>query len=258
MERAAQKEWKAAIDINALQDERIALAPQVEEDQEILDLLTKLDGRKRKTPVHSVQQYEVANFGFGDGTGTGVHHRGAGIVRKTTDGTEIIYPKDYDATKQVMSPDEAVDVWMRIPEAVRIRSQHIIEVLDYGNPRDSYWARVYNMPGFQTYMTGGERLSIYGATYHGDDYRHGALIHEVGHWIDRSDDGLSHFSHKKAWNIAMQKDYTTCGKKSPTTYGEVENTEDFAESLMSYYQNRDAFVRDFPERARILNLIMGE
>lgn len=257
--RAEQREWKANFDLASAEEEWITLKPQIEDSQEITDLLTKLDNRQRKQMSDSLRQYEVADFAFGDGTADGVHHKGIGMVYKTTDGTEIVYPKGYDVTKQVMTPEQAVDAWMRVPEAVRIRGQHIIEVLDYDNSQDSYWANKYNMPDFHTYMTGGKRLSVYGATYHDDDYRHGSFIHEVGHWIDQSDDGYSSFSDKKLWITAMQKDLKTSGKKSPTAYGEqAGNHEDFAESLMCFYTDRDNFTKDFPERARILKLIMGE
>ena len=55
----------------------------------------------------------------------------------------------------------------------------------------------------------------------------------------------------------MKKDIIESGKKSPTPYGENAPAEDFAESIAEYVADTEAFKKSFPNRASLLNLILG-
>ena len=57
------------------------------------------------------------------------------------------------------------------------------------------------------------------------------ICHQTGHVIDQR---LSRFSEQQTWKDAMQADEAIAGRKSPTSYGENANAEDFAESMKMY------------------------
>ena len=54
----------------------------------------------------------------------------------------------------------------------------------------------------------------------------------------------------------MADDIIVSGKKSPTLYGQNAKAEDFAESVSEYVHDKDAFKRDFPNRAKLLKSII--
>ena len=54
----------------------------------------------------------------------------------------------------------------------------------------------------------------------------------------------------------MKNDILVSGKKSPTLYGENANAEDFAESVAEYSLNHEAFLKDFPNRARLIKKLL--
>jgi hypothetical protein len=174
------------------------------------------------------------------------------------DGTRFFYPQRYDTKKQTLSPDLAIEVWNRVPENIRTKIQKTVEVVDYYNPKDAQWRRKYK--NFtHSYAIGGEKITFFRYSYHTEDYLLGTYIHEGGHFIDMTLPGTSRddrYCEQPAWKAAMAKDLATSGKKSCTDYGKNSPTEDFAESVQQYVINRDKFVADFPERAKLLDAIL--
>jgi len=257
VERSEQREWKNNFDLASAEQEWIALKPQIEELDDIEGVLQYIDSKQRKVFGQARREYRLDSYGFGDGTATGVHKTTSAKVYTTSDGTEFIYPERYNRKNQTLTPEQAISGWERVPESIRLRAQQQVEVLDYANPRDDYWRSVYgNFPA--SYMTGGDRISIYKYTRpHDMDYMVDSFAHESAHGMDRLPDGRR-FSETSTWNRAMRKDYDVSGKKSPTSYGENANVEDFAESVSMYAKDPEAFERDFPERARIIKTILGE
>ena len=257
VERSEQREWKRNFDLASAEQEWLALKPQLEELDDIEGVLRYIDGRQRKASGQARREYQLDSYGFGDGTAGGVHKTTRAKVYTTSDGTEFIYPEGYNCKNQTLTPEQAISCWERVPESIRLRGQQQIEVLDYANPQDDYWREVYKNFS-SSYMTGGDRISIYKYTRpHDVDYMVHSFAHESAHGMDRMPDG-SRFSETSTWDRAMRKDLGVSGKKSPTTYGENANAEDFAESMAMYTKDPEGFVRDFPERARIIKTILGE
>jgi SPP1 gp7 family putative phage head morphogenesis protein len=175
------------------------------------------------------------------------------VVYTTPDGVSFIFPKNYDSAHQTMTPEQAISCWQKVPEEVKKKAQKNIEFVDYYNPDDSYWKRVYK--NFtHSYATGGDKITFYRYDRpHDSDYVVRTYCHEAGHYIDTN---LSvsggRFSEEKEWKKAIAEDKKLSGSKSPTAYGENSPAEDFAESIAEYAQNAKEFSKKFPNRASIL------
>lgn len=175
------------------------------------------------------------------------------VVYTTPDGVSFIFPKNYDSAHQTMTPEQAISCWQKVPEEVKKKAQKNIEFVDYYNPDDSYWKRVYK--NFtHSYATGGDKITFYRYDRpHDSDYVVRTYCHEAGHYIDTN---LSvsggRFSEEKEWQKAIAEDKKLSGSKSPTAYGENSPAEDFAESIAEYVQNAKEFSKKFPNRASIL------
>ena len=201
---------------------------------------------------------EVSSFGFTDGTATGVKKTVPATVYTVPDGTRFVYPKNYDKKKQTLTPELAISTWQRVPENVRKKIQKTVEVVDYYNPRDSHWKKVYKNFG-HSYATGGEKITMYRSDYHDPDYLLHTFCHEGGHYIDYHLPGTdvnNRYCQQSAWQDAMAKDLATSGKKSWRAYGENHPREDFADSVGYYITNYAAFAVTFPERTKLLDMIL--
>lgn len=202
--------------------------------------------------------HNVDSYGFTDGTRGGVKKTAPAVVYTTPDGTQFIYPKKYNKQNQTLTPDMAIEVWNRVPENIRTKIQKTVEVVDYYNPRDSYWKKVYKNFG-HSYATGGEQITMYRSSYHDLDYLLHTFCHEGGHYIDYTLPGTSlsdRYCQQSAWQNAMAKDLATSGKKSWRAYGENSPLEDFADSVGYYATDRDKFAAIFPERTKLLDEIL--
>lgn len=253
--REEQREWRRSVQITPLGEEELRLNKLVQEKEDVFEVLKTTYERGTKSTSHRRAQREISQFEFGDGNG-GVYKREDAIAYRTTDGTEIVFPKYYDRTLQTLTPQQAMDAWERVPEQVRTRGQKMIEVLDYENPEDAYWKKEYKNFS-SSYMTGDTKISVYKyQSKHRDGYLTETFIHEVGHYIDILSDGTC-FSESQTWREAMRKDWITSGEPSPTEYGTNSNAEDFAESVVQYSADRNQFEKYFPNRYRLLQMILG-
>ena len=195
----------------------------------------------------------VEKFSFGDGTASGVKKTVDADIYTTPDGVDFVFPKQYDRQKQTMTPELAIRTWQRVPAGIRAKAQRTIEFVDYYNPQDSYWQKVYkNFP--HSYATGGTTITFYRYDYpHDPAYLARTYCHEAGHFIDiNAGTAGRHFSDGNVWTKAMADDIIVSGRKSPTAYGENAAAEDFAESVAEYVVDRQAFVQKFPNRAAAL------
>jgi hypothetical protein len=198
-------------------------------------------------------------YGFGDGYG-GVKKTVAAVVYETQDGTKFVFPKKYNKKQQTMTPEQAIENWQKVPQSVRTQAQRTIEIVDYYNPADTYWRKHYKNFG-HSYATGGDKITFYRHDApHNDDYIVRTYCHEAGHYIDiklaTSGGNNARYSSEAIWTKAMADDLTASGKKSCTTYGENAPTEDFAESVAEYINDKKAFSKDFPNRAALLSKII--
>lgn len=201
---------------------------------------------------------ELASYGFTDGTRTGIKKTVPAVAYTVPDGTRFIYPKKYDKQKQTLTPEMAINTWQRVPENIRNKIQKTVEVVDYYNPRDVYWKKVYKNFG-HSYATGGEQITMYRSSYHDLDYLLHTFCHEGGHYIDYHLPGTdinNRYCQQSAWQNAMAMDLATSGKKSWRAYGENSPLEDFADSVGYYTTDRASFAATFPERTKLLDQIL--
>ena len=204
------------------------------------------------------QVEEVKSQDFPDGSQGGVKKNAPAIVYTTPDGTRFIYQKKYDESKQTLTPEQAIEVWSKIPDNIRNKIQKEVYVVDYYNPQDSYWRKIYK--NFDhSYATGGDEITIYRSSYHDMGYLLHTYCHEGGHYIDYTTQGAdktNRYSQQQKWKDAMSKDFELSGKKSYREYGENSELEDFADSVGYYVIDHDAFANLFPERTKLLDKIL--
>lgn len=157
-----------------------------------------------------------------------------------------------------MSPEDAITTWQKIPENVRSKIQKTVQVVDYYNPRDSYWRKAYR-DFTHSYATGGDEITLYRSNYHDLSYLLTTYCHEGGHYIDYTLPGTSRtnrYCKQSLWQTAMQQDLATSGKKSWRSYGENSPLEDFADSVGYYVTHHEEFTKIFPERTKLLDIIL--
>lgn len=201
---------------------------------------------------------DVASYDFTDGTSSGVKKSVPATIYTTPDGTQFVYPKKYNKKIQTLTPDQAITTWQSVPEDVRKKIQKTVEVVDYYNPRDSYWKKRYKNFS-HSYATGGQKITIYRHANHDLSYLAHTYCHEGGHYIDYNLPGTdinNRYCMQTAWQDAMAKDLKSSGKKSWRAYGENSPLEDFADSVGFYVWDHANFVKTFPERAKLLKKIL--
>ena len=192
---------------------------------------------------------------FGDGTAQGVYKTAEADVYETTDGVKFIFPRNYDRAVQFLTPSLMLKAWDQLPDIMKALAARTIEILDYYNPQDDYWRRTYE--NFtHSFATGGiQKISFYRCSVQMQTSRIvETLCHETGHTIDRR---LNNYSDRAIWRDAMKADERVSHRKSPTSYGENANAEDFAESMKMYITKPDWFAREFPNRKRLIDSILG-
>ena len=195
-------------------------------------------------------------FGFHDGRG-GVKKTVDAVIYETQDGTKFVFPKSYNKAHQQMTPEQAIALWSQVPADIRRQAQKTIQFVDYYNPQDSYWKKMYKNFG-HSYATGGQTITFYRHDYpHNDAYVISTYCHEAGHFIDANQGTNGRFSSESLWTKAMADDIVVSGKKSCTAYGENSATEDFAESVAEYVKDKTGFEKNFPNRAAILATIIS-
>ena len=192
---------------------------------------------------------------LGNGTASGYKRISKADVYITPEGVEFEFPVGLNKKKQHLTPEQLTKAWEKVPEAIRKTAPKQIQVLDYYNPQDANWRKVYkNFP--HSYATGGTSgVTFYRYDYdHDDDYLVRTLCHEIAHVADESIKTPSgkRFCDDAEWTQAMADDLKHSGKKSPTAYGENANTEDLAESVATYTMDHEWFMQNFPNRAKVL------
>lgn len=197
-----------------------------------------------------------AQFGFHDGRG-GVKKTVDAVIYETQSGTKFVFPKSYNKANQQMTPEQAISLWSQVPADIRRQAQKTIQFVDYYNPQDSYWKKMYKNFS-HSYATGGQTITFYRYDYpHNDAYVISTYCHEAGHFIDTNQGTNGRFSSEALWTKAMSDDIVVSGKKSCTAYGENSATEDFAESVAEYVKDKRGFEKNFPNRAAILATIIS-
>lgn len=196
------------------------------------------------------------DFDFSNGA-RGVRQTVESVIYTTSDGVKFIFPKKYDKKCQTMTPEKAIELYHRVPKALRDKGQKIVEIQDVYNPMDSYWKKKYK--NFtHSYATGGDRLTFWRHDReHDEDYVVYTYCHEMGHKIDTDIAVSSRYSEETTWKAAMRADKKISGLKAVTVYGENSSVEDFAEAVAHYTKDKSNFETTFPNRAFLLERILG-
>lgn len=210
-------------------------------------------GRHSQPPSfsHTVEDVDLPSGRSGVSAGTSQCN-----IYETQDGKRFIFPVGMDTSKQDMTPERAIGLYERVPDNVKRHMQDTIFFVDYENPEDAHWRRVYKNFS-KSYATGGDEITFYAYTGHDDDYVVRTFCHEAGHYIDSSNSkGGRSYSSRFDWQDAMANDYKQKGSSHPTQYASNSNSEDFAESVAEYSINGVQFRQDFPSRASLLDSLL--
>ena len=89
---------------------------------------------------------------------------------------------------------------------------------------------------------------------HDMDYLMFSFEHEMGHLVDINSGRISGSAE---WLEAITKDKALSGKDSWRPYGATRVAEDFADSVGYYTQQNAEFRKTFPNRAKILDRLIG-
>lgn len=173
----------------------------------------------------------------------------------------LFYSKGYEPADGVMhSLEEVVKGLAALPDSSR-RLIRQVNVDGKRNPADAYWEKVYNTPGFRSYMTAGAAgvVDIYPTVHRQTQASCDAsLIHETGHILSGQKWGNWQSSAQWAdWDAAVRSDGL-----APSGYAKNSKTEDFSESLTLYQlfastPSGAEFRAMFPERYRIIDELLA-
>ena len=169
---------------------------------------SKKHNTQNKFEIFTVEDCLISErrYSFPDGYG-GVKEVADAIVYTASDKTKFIFPKKYNKAHQTMTPYQAIECWNRVPDEIRNKAQKKIVFVDYYNPADDYWKKVYkNFP--HSYATGGDIITFYRYdVQHDSDYVVRTYCHEAGHFIDMSIPSISgRYCTDFAWTKAMTDD----------------------------------------------------
>lgn len=213
-------------------------------------------GTEQELHGMNVKIHQEQEHGFPDGK-NGVHQTRNADVYEVGD-LKIYFPSDMNKDDQTLAPDQLLQALSKIPESYRNSIQKSIQVVDYSNPQDAYWAKKYHMKNFKSYMTGGMEITIYAHSFqHDDDYLVEALCHEGGHYLDRfvlTDNPYEPLSESSTWKKAMKLDEKIEGDKWVSDYAESSKSrlEDFADSCSRFIIDTEIFKLRYPNRYNIL------
>lgn len=210
------------------------------------------DAHCANSATHSVEELKLPSGRSGISIG-----RGQCDVYTTADGRRFVFPAGIDTAKQDMTPERAIRLYDRMPDNVKSQMQDTVFFVDYPNPEDDYWRRVYK--NFtKSYATGGSEITFYAHVGHDDNYVFRTYCHEAGHYIDlRNSMEGKRYSRCGDWQEAMRLDYEKGKRRYPTKYVSNDDSEDFAESVAEYCINGAQFKKMFPYRSTLIDRLLG-
>lgn len=177
-------------------------------------------------------------------------------IYENKSGVQFIIPKDCNPEKQHITIKQLSEQFEKMPEWLQKQVTRI-ELTDYRNPQDSYWAKRYKIKNFRSYATGGKTITFYtNDTIPQNEILLGILRHESGHNLDRN---ANRISMTATWNDAIKKDQrNNGGLKYISPYANRANSvvEDFADSIDTYCENPAKFKELYPNRCAIIENII--
>lgn len=210
------------------------------------------DSLNRSYPKIIKQELEP-EFYLSNGTGTNdENYKREAIIYTNQNGVKFIYPKAYKKSDQHISVDIIDRVCSTLPDYLQ-KCITQIHLVDYVNPQDTYWEKMYNIKNFKSYASGGEKITFYkNEECPSDDWLLETLRHEIGHNIDRT---FGKISETEDWKDVVKSD----GKGFVSDYAKSSNSysEDFAESFDLFHKDSTEFSKAYPKRSRILESIVN-
>jgi len=184
-------------------------------------------------------------------------------------GLQIIKPINLQTNKQLLKSKQILKEFKKLPKTLSINIKQI-QLLDYQNAEDEYWAQTYNMKDLRSYATGADNKIYFYANEHFTLERNigslfPTLLHESSHLLD---DKMAienkRFSDSKEWADVMEndlilKDVSEFGLYCSSYSQKSEsNTEDFAEAIMYFVIDKDNFTENYPCRSKKIEQILND
>lgn len=170
--------------------------------------------------------------------------------------------------------DEVVNSFNTIPNSLKNNVDQIV-ILNKNNPNDGYWSEIHG-ENFTSSASGGSAYKTSTSTSNSTGINiflpvaqsttSGTLAHEAGHCLDYKMNNFTADSQSSlsSWGTAMKQDNNFVSSYAEESFYSrpdlgSRNKEDFAESI-EYLQKSgaDAFKREFPNRAKILETLVPE
>ncbi len=137
----------------------------------------------------------------------------------------------------------------KLPDELQKHTREII-LTDQKNKDDSYWAKQYKMPGFESAATGGDGdIVVYGGRQASVD----TISHEMGHNLAKARYGSATPTSESEFDAAISS-----GEPPPTKYAKVAPAEDFAESIKLYIADPEHLQKIAPTRYDIINKLLKD
>lgn len=193
---------------------------------------------------------------------------------ETYQGLKLAWPSELDERFQPMTMNDVKSAIDFLPQKFRDNIREI-QLLDYRNPSDEYWAKAYSIKDFYSFaVSGGQaRISIFASQlalktaqglpiseiaaerkFLAQHLKISALPHEAGHIFDKllGEKSGKRISEMPEWRDIMERDFLISGRRYCSQYAGRANspTEDFAEAIRLFIAEAKMFQTTFPNRAK--------
>jgi hypothetical protein len=209
---------------------------------------------KRKADSYkTVSTKQVKSFAFKGGA------QAAQVTTLDFNGVqlEIYAPAQLNPKLHYHSVKEAAQAASKLPPASRSRVKRIV-LNPVSNPDDAHFAKAYNSPGFESYMTAGAAgvVTVYPRKSKkvSQQTLNSSMVHETAHiWSKQKWGENTNGPGWKRWKAVMAQD-----KASISDYADRNINEDVAETIQAYAatlgtKRHNEFRAKFPNRFRLLD-----
>ena len=171
------------------------------------------------------------------------------------------------SNKQVLTYKQVAEEFQKLPK-ILTKNVNEIQLLDYNNIEDAYWADILNMKDFKSYAVGGyKQICFYANSQLSVEQNNGlvvsTLLHESAHNFDEAMSSIDdRYSSSTEWILIMDEDLNIkdsgyglfCSKYAKDSSSSIE---DFAEAVMQYVMDNEKFTEDYPNRSKKLNELLN-
>ena len=183
------------------------------------------------------------------------------------DGFKITQPYK-KSSAQTLTHKRVAKEFQKLPKVLK-QNVNEIQLLDYNNIEDKYWADILDIKDFKSYAVGGYKQICFYANSQLSIKQNNSLvvstlIHESAHNFDESiSDANDRYSNSKEWILIMSDDLDIkdngyglyCSKYAQDASSSLE---DFAEAVTQYVMNKDKFAKEYPSRTNKINELFNK